>query len=90
MVTDSPSSALSALGLDRAAEQLYFRVAPASGHTLQGMARLVHESPRSLLHDLAPLMELGLVELQDDRVVVPPMAMAVAELVRRESRRAAT
>ncbi len=85
-----PSSALSALGVDLSAEQLYFRVAPASGHTLLGMARLVHETPHGLLHDLAPLLELGLVELQDDRVVVPPMATAVASLVRREARRAAT
>ncbi|KRF34955.1 helix-turn-helix transcriptional regulator [Nocardioides sp. Soil805] len=90
MANSDSSSALAALGLDRASEQLYFRVAPASGHTLQGMARLIHETPQGLLHDLAPLMEMGLVELRDDRVVVPPMALAVAALVRREAQRAAT
>lgn len=88
MPHSTPTSALSALGLDRASEQLYFRVAPASGHTLEGMARLVHETPRGLLHDLAPLLEMGLVELREDRVEVPPLATAVAELVRREAQRA--
>jgi DNA-binding CsgD family transcriptional regulator len=85
-----PSSALSALGLDRRAEQLYFRLAPATGHTLLGVARLVQETPGELRRAMAPLLELGLVVMEGDRVVVPPIARVVAELVQRESEIAAT
>jgi DNA-binding CsgD family transcriptional regulator len=85
-----PSSALSALGLDRRAEQLYFRLAPATGHTLLGVARLVQETPGELKREMAPLLELGLVVMEGDRVVVPPIARVVAELVQRESEIAAT
>lgn len=85
-----PSSVLMALGLDREAEQLYFRLAPVSGHTLVGVARLVQERPDRLLRALAPLQERGLVTFAGERVVVPPLAEVVSELVLRESRQAAT
>ncbi len=83
-----PSSVLSALGLDRACEHLYFRLVPLSGHTVVGVARLVHTPPDTLLADLVPLQERGLVALSGDRLVVPPLAEAMSELVLRESRRA--
>ncbi|CAA9409911.1 MAG: hypothetical protein AVDCRST_MAG60-2597 [uncultured Nocardioides sp.] len=86
----SSSSALSALGLDAASEQLYFRLAPASGHTLLGVARLVQLSMDHLLDDLAPLLELGLVRLDGKRLIVPPMVSVVAALVQREARLADT
>ena len=82
------SSVLASLGLDRASEQLYFRLVPVSGHTVAGVARLVNGRPDQLLRDLAPLLERGLVVLDEDRIVVPPLAEAVSELVLRESRRA--
>lgn len=85
-----PSSVLMALGLDREAERLYFRLVPLSGHTLVGAARLVHGQPERLLRELAPLTERGLVVLVDDRLVVPPLADALSGLVMRESRRAAS
>ncbi len=84
-----PSSVLAALGLDRRAEQLYFRLVPVSGHTLVGVAQLVQSEPDRLLRDLAPLLERGLVVVAEDRVVVPPMAEAVSTLVLREARSAA-
>src|SRR5687768_2171935 len=84
-----PSSVLAALGVDRRTEQLYFRLAPVSGHTVVGMAQLVQQRPEQLVRDLAPLVELGLVVVADERVVVPPLAEAVAELVKREARSAA-
>ncbi len=84
-MSGDPFSVLSALGLDRQTEHLYFRVVPVSGHTLVGVARLVQEHPDRLLSDLAPLVAKGLVVLVDDRVVVPPLAEALSELVRRES-----
>ncbi|WP_210439031.1 helix-turn-helix transcriptional regulator [Nocardioides xinjiangensis] len=85
-----PSSVLAALGLDRRAEQLYFRLVPVSGHTLVGVARLVQEPPASLLGRLAPLQALGLVVLDEDRLVVPPLAEVLSDLVEQESRLAAT
>jgi DNA-binding CsgD family transcriptional regulator len=50
----------------------------------------VRERPERLLRDLAPLVELGLVVLtDDDRVVIPPLADAISDLVLREARTAA-
>lgn len=89
-MADRSSSVLAALGLDREAEQLYYRLAPVSGHTLVGVARLVQERPERLLRALAPLQERGLVSFAGERVVVPPLAEVLSELVMRESRRAAT
>lgn len=80
---------MSALGLDRKSEQLYFRLVPVSGHTVIGVARLVQESPDRLLRDLGPLLTRGLVTLVEDRLVVPPLSEAVSELLLSESRRAA-
>ena len=56
-----PSSVLAALGLDRRTEQLYFRLAPVSGHTVAGVAQLVQQRPDQLMRSLAPLLERGLV-----------------------------
>jgi DNA-binding CsgD family transcriptional regulator len=84
-----PSSVLAALGLDRRTEQLYFRLAPVSGHTLVGVARLVQERPERLVRDLGPLLERGLVVLAEDRIVVPSLAEAVSDLVLQEARSAA-
>lgn len=86
---DTSVSVLSALGLDREQERLYFRLAPASGHTVHGVARLLQERLEDLLRQVVPLQELGLVELSEDRLVVPPMATVIAELVQQESTRAA-
>jgi DNA-binding CsgD family transcriptional regulator len=85
-----PSSVLAALGLDRGTEQLYFRLVPVSGHTITGVAQLVQQAPEQLLRSLAPLLERGLVEVVEDRVVVPSLAEAVSELVLREARSAAS
>ncbi|HYH35275.1 MAG TPA: LuxR C-terminal-related transcriptional regulator [Nocardioides sp.] len=79
------ASVLSALGLHSRDEQLYHRLRPVSGHTVAGAARLLGLSRRDLLADTAPLVELGLVRRDGDRVVVPPLADAVARLLRQES-----
>jgi DNA-binding CsgD family transcriptional regulator len=84
-----PSSVLAALGLDRRTEQLYFRLAPVSGHTLVGVAQLVQARPEQLMRELAPLLERGLVVLAEDRIVVPSLAEAVSDLVLQEARSAA-
>ena len=84
-----PSSVLSALGLDRRAEHLYFRLVPVSGHTVVGVAQLVQSRPDQLLRDMSPLLERGLAVADDERLVVPPLAEALSELVLREARLAA-
>jgi hypothetical protein len=80
-----PSSVLAALGLDRRAEQLYPRLAPASGYTMQGVARLVQSERHEVRRDMRPLLELGLVSVVDDRLVVPSLASVLAALVEREA-----
>lgn len=84
------SSVLTALGLTRDSERLYYQVAPASGHTIEGVSRLLQVARATLLRNLDPLVDLGLVELDGERLVVPPMAAVVADLVRSEASRAAT
>jgi hypothetical protein len=84
-----PSSVLAALGLDRGAEQLYHRLAPASGYTMQAVGRLLQLEHDALLHDMRPLIELGLVSVVDDRLAVPSLATVLAELVEREAETAA-
>lgn len=84
------SSVLDALGLSREEEQLYFRLAPVSGHTLAGLARLLGTDKAGLAADAEGLLALGLVQLEGDRLVVPPMAGVMSRLVQRESRLAAT
>lgn len=83
------SSVLTALGLERREEQLYFRLAPLSGHTLEGVASLLRITRPDLVAATAGLVELGLVRFDGDRLLVPPMAGAVAQLVQRESTTAA-
>ena len=90
MPVDVPSSVLTSLGLTRESERLYYQVAPASGHTLEGVTRLLQLRRDELLRHLAPLLDLGLVRLDGERVVVPPMASVVADLVRGEASRAST
>ena len=81
---------MSALGLGRESERLYFRLVPVSGDTVIGVARLVQEHPDRLLRDLGPLLRLGLVRVVEDRLVVPPLAEALSELLLSQSRGAAS
>lgn len=68
-------SVLSALGLSRRDELLYQRVRPISGHTVRGAARLLQTTVERLEADSRALRERGLVRLEGDRVVVPPLAV---------------
>lgn len=81
---------MSALGLDRESEQLYFRLVPVSGDTVSGVARLLQERSDRLLRDLGPLLELGLVRVVEDRLDVPPLAEALSVLLLSQSRTAAS
>ncbi|QZY28864.1 helix-turn-helix transcriptional regulator [Nocardioides coralli] len=90
MISGRASTVLTALGLDRDQEQLYFRLAPVSGHTVEGVANLLQTGREELAQEACPLVELGLVRIDGERIVVPPLAEVVARLVQRESRVAAT
>lgn len=90
MAVDVPSSVLTSLGLTRESERLYYQVAPTSGNTLDEVTRLLQLRRDELLSQLIPLRDLGLVELMGEKVVVPPMALVVADLVRGEASRAST
>lgn len=90
MVSGRAASVLAALGLERGDEQLYYRLAPVSGHTLEGVAKLLRMDRDELVAAAGRLVELGLVQVDGQRLQVPPMVAAVARLVQRESRLAAT
>ena len=90
MAVDVPSSVLTSLGLTRESERLYYQVAPTSGNTVDGVTRLLQLSREELLTHLNPLLDLGLVELVREKLVVPPMALVVANLIRDEASRAST
>ncbi len=90
MAVDVPSSVLTSLGLTREAERLYYQVAPMSGKTIDRVAELLLLGRDELLAQLGPLVDLGLVSFTGEKVVVPPMALVVADLVGEESSRATT
>ncbi|UUZ61524.1 hypothetical protein [Nocardioides sp. B-3] len=90
MAVDVPSSVLTSLGLTRDAERLYYQVAPTSGKTIDAVAQLLQSSREELLTRMTPLLDIGPVALTGEKVVVPPMALVVADLVREESGRAST
>jgi DNA-binding CsgD family transcriptional regulator len=85
VAVQSITSVLSALGVDRAQERLYFRLRPVSGHTLEGVASMLQTGVDRLLSDAAPLRELGLVLVEEGRLQVPPLHEAVAALVSQEA-----
>lgn len=80
------SSALRALGLSTEEEQLYQRLVPVAGHTVAGAARLLLMRAEQLVDSASRLSDLGLVSFDDDRLQVPVLAEALADLVRRESK----
>jgi DNA-binding CsgD family transcriptional regulator len=88
--TSKASSALRALGLSPAEEQLYHRRAPISGHTVDGVVRLLQMERAELMEACTRLSDLGLVSCAGDRLAVPPLAESISRLVQRESQLAAS
>ncbi|EON22664.1 MULTISPECIES: helix-turn-helix domain-containing protein [Nocardioides] len=88
MPADVPSSVLTSLGLTRESERVYYQVAPAAGHTLAELTGLLNIAHEELIRDLAPLLDLGLVKFDREKLAVPPLALVVADLVRGEASRA--
>lgn len=70
-----------AFGLPAAMEQLYRRVLPGSGSTVETVAHSLLLTPEQLLEDLAPLLASDIVRLGGDRLSVASPAVAVSRYV---------
>ncbi|MFC6287345.1 DNA-binding response regulator [Nocardioides sp. GCM10027113] len=85
MPRSTPSSVLSALGLDREEERLYQRAVPLSGSDLEMVAAAFGVDRGELPSLLAPLVGRGIARLGNDRLTVLSLAEVVASFVRREA-----
>jgi DNA-binding CsgD family transcriptional regulator len=72
---------LTALGFSPAVDQTYQRVLHHSGRELGWVAAALLRSPEEFLHDVEPLVEFGVVRIEDDRVYVDTLAEALARIV---------
>lgn len=76
-------SVISALGFPRAVARLYEQVRHLSGRPLGSIATVLLRTPEELRRDLEPLVEGGLVSIDDDGTVrVLPPAEAVSLVLR--------
>lgn len=71
-------SLLLALGFSRATERTYQQVVGQSGRELVSVAESLLTTPDVLLRDLTPLMDRGVITVEDGRVYVATPAEAVA------------
>lgn len=76
-----PESVISALGFGKSADRAYHQVLPQSGRELVSVAQSVLRTPEELVRDLAPLMEKGIVTIEDSRVFVLTPGEAVGRMV---------
>ena len=83
------ASVLTAVGFDPAVAELYERMVPQSGRELLWVAAAVLRTPEQLLDEIAPLLDRGIVRLQDGRVQVEAPAQALARLIGEQSAAAA-
>lgn len=82
-------SIMSALGFSKRVERDYERLLGQSGRELVSVAEALLRTPEQLLHDVRPLLEVGIVRVESSRlhVATPPEAVA---LLLRETAHAAT
>lgn len=76
-----PESVISALGFGKTADRAYHQVLPQSGRELVSVAQSVLRTPEELVRDLAPLVEKGIVSIEDSRLFVLTPGEAVARWV---------
>ena len=81
MARQSPSSVLTALGFAPGVDQTYQRVLNHSGRELGWVAAALLRSPEEFLRDVEPLVEFGIVRIEDGRVYVDTPAEALARIV---------
>ncbi|WP_205472001.1 helix-turn-helix transcriptional regulator [Nocardioides sp. SYSU D00038] len=77
----APSSLMTALGFSRATDRVYHRVLAQSGRELVSVAEALLRSPEELLRELAPLIDVGIVHVEDNRVFVSTPAEAVSRML---------
>ena len=82
-------SALGSLGLTGTEERLYARLHPLSGGEGATVAATVNLTVPELVAEIEPLVRLGICRVEDGRLLVPPLAEAVAMLIGQEADRAA-
>jgi DNA-binding CsgD family transcriptional regulator len=80
---------LTALGFSRVVDQAYQRMLHHSGRELGWMAAALLRSPEEFLHIVEPLIELGVVRIEEDRVYVDAPAEALARIVSANAEEAA-
>ncbi|ABL83843.1 MULTISPECIES: LuxR C-terminal-related transcriptional regulator [unclassified Nocardioides] len=81
MARSEPTTVLTALGFSPAVERTYERVVRHSGQRLPFVAAAVLRTPEQLLADLEPLIDRGIVQVEDERVHVEAPARALARLI---------
>ncbi|WP_347565737.1 helix-turn-helix transcriptional regulator [Nocardioides sp. IC4_145] len=76
-----PATLREALGLGDDDDQLYERVRAQAGRQVVSVAAALMRTPDELLRELAPLVEHGIVRIEDDRVFVDSPAEAVVRVL---------
>ena len=74
---------MTALGFPASVDRTYQRVLAQSGREVLWVASAMLSSPEQLMVELRPLLEVGIVRVQDSRVFVDPPAEALARMVAR-------
>lgn len=80
---------MSALGFAPQVDQTYQRVLAQSGREVLWVASAMLSTPERLMLELAPLLEVGIVRVEDARVFVDPPTDALARMVARNAETAA-
>lgn len=80
---------LTALGFSAAVDRTYQRVLNHSGRELGWVAAALLRSPGEFVRDVEPLVESGIVRIEDGRVYVDTPAEALARIVAANAEEAA-
>lgn len=89
MVRRAPSSVLSALGFTEEQERLYRQTLALSGADALTVAAACRRSPEQLVADLGSLVTVGIVKVEEGRVIVLSPTQAVGRLLEVQSEEAA-
>lgn len=85
MARSVPSSIITALGLSASADRTYQRVLAQSGREVPWVAAALLSTPEGLLDELRPLLDLGVVRVEDSRVFVESPTEALTRLASRQA-----
>jgi hypothetical protein len=77
-----PPSVIAALGFSKRVERDYHRLLAQSGRELLSVADSLTRTPEELLRDVEPLLDVGIVRIEESRVHVATPAESIALLLR--------